>query len=49
MTPCRRDACPIYSPERRYRFALELPAGDRRAARRLGPLAALLRLSRSAS
>jgi uncharacterized membrane protein (UPF0127 family) len=49
MTPCRRDACPIYSPERRYRFALELPAGDRRAAKRLGPLAALLRLSRSAS
>jgi uncharacterized membrane protein (UPF0127 family) len=48
MTPCRRDPCPIYSPERRYRFALELPAGDRRAAKRLGPLAALLRLSRSA-
>jgi uncharacterized membrane protein (UPF0127 family) len=49
MTPCRRDPCPIYSPERRYRFALELPAGDRRAAKRLGPLAGLLRLSRSAT
>jgi uncharacterized membrane protein (UPF0127 family) len=49
MTPCRRDPCPVYSPERRYRFALELPAGDRRAAKRLGPLAALLRLSRAAS
>jgi uncharacterized membrane protein (UPF0127 family) len=49
MTPCRRDPCRIYSPERRYRFALELPAGDRRAAKRLGPLAALLQLSRSAS
>jgi uncharacterized membrane protein (UPF0127 family) len=49
MTPCRRDPCPVYSPERRYRFALELPAGDRRAAKRLGPLAALLRLSRSAT
>ena len=49
MTPCRRDPCPIYSPGRRYRFALELPAGDRRTAKRLGPLAALLRLTRSAS
>jgi uncharacterized membrane protein (UPF0127 family) len=49
MTPCRRDPCPIYSPGRRYRYALELPAGDRRTAKRLGPLAALLRLSRAAS
>jgi uncharacterized protein len=49
MEPCRRDPCRLYSPNRRYRFALELPAGDRRAAKRLGPLAALLRLSRSAS
>jgi uncharacterized membrane protein (UPF0127 family) len=49
MTPCRRDPCPIYSPGRRYRFALELSAGDRRTAKRLGPLAALLRLTRSAS
>jgi uncharacterized membrane protein (UPF0127 family) len=49
MTPCRRDPCPIYEPERRYRFALELPAGDPRAARRLGPLEALRRLSRSAT
>jgi uncharacterized membrane protein (UPF0127 family) len=49
MTPCRRDPCPIYEPGRRYRFALELRAGDRRAARRLGPLEALRRLSRSAT
>jgi uncharacterized membrane protein (UPF0127 family) len=49
MTPCRRDPCPIYEPERRYRFALELPGGDRRAAKRLGPLAALERLSRAAT
>jgi uncharacterized membrane protein (UPF0127 family) len=49
MKPCRRDPCPIYSPGRRYRYALELPAKDTRPARRLGPLAALQRLSRSAS
>lgn len=49
MTPCRRDPCPIYSPQRRYRFVLELPAGDRRPAKRLGPLVALQRLSRSAT
>jgi uncharacterized protein len=49
MTPCRRDPCPIYTPEGRYRFALELPAADRRPAKRLGPFAALQRLSRSAS
>jgi uncharacterized membrane protein (UPF0127 family) len=49
MTPCRRDPCPIYSAERKYRFALELPAVDRRPTKRLGPLAALQRLSRSAT
>jgi uncharacterized membrane protein (UPF0127 family) len=49
MKPCRLDPCPIYSPGRRYRYALELPAKDTRPARRLGPLAALQRLSRSAS
>lgn len=49
MMPCRRDVCPIYSPDRRYRFALELRAGDKRAAKRLGPLEALQRLSRSAT
>jgi hypothetical protein len=49
MKPCRNDPCAIYEPERRYRFALELRAGDRRAAKRLGPLEALQRLSRSAT
>lgn len=49
MKPCRNDPCAIYKPERRYRFALELPAGDRRSAKRLGPLEALQRLSRSAT
>lgn len=49
MKPCRNDPCVIYEPERRYRFALELPAGDRRSAKRLGPLEALQRLSRSAT
>ncbi len=44
MTPCRRDPCPIYEPGRSYRFALELGAGDSRAARRLGPPAQLRRL-----
>jgi uncharacterized membrane protein (UPF0127 family) len=48
MTPCRRDPCPIYEPRRRYRFALELPANDRRPALRLGPLAKLRQLSRTA-
>ena len=49
MTPCRRDPCPIYSPERRYRFALELRASDSRLARRLGPPSELRRLGRLAS
>lgn len=48
MTPCRRDPCPIYEPRRRYRFALELPASDTRPALRLGPLAKLRQLSRTA-
>lgn len=49
MTPCRRESCPVYTPGRRYRFALELPAGDTRPARRLGPLADIRRLARRAS
>lgn len=49
MTPCRSDPCPIYSPERRYRFALELRASDTRTARRLGPPSELRRLGRLAS
>jgi uncharacterized protein len=49
MTPCRRDPCPIYEPRRRYRFALELPSTDKRPALRLGPLAKLRQLSRSAA
>ena len=49
MTPCRSESCPIYSPGRRYRFALELRASDTRPAARLGPLAELRRLSRIAS
>ena len=49
MTPCRRDPCPIYSPRRRYRFALELRASDTRPAKRLGPPWELRRLSRIAS
>ena len=44
MVPCREDPCAIYDPGRRYRFALELRAGDRRLARKLGPLSALRRL-----
>jgi uncharacterized protein len=48
MTPCRRDPCPIYEPRRRYRFALELRANDSRPALRLGPLAKIRQLSRSA-
>jgi len=48
MTPCRRDPCRIYDPGRAYRFALELPASDRRPAKRLGPPRELRRLSRIA-
>jgi uncharacterized membrane protein (UPF0127 family) len=44
MVPCRDDPCAIYDPGRRYRFALELRAGDRRPARMLGPPAPLRRL-----
>jgi hypothetical protein len=44
MTPCLEDPCPIYDPGRRYRFALELRASDRRFAKRLGPLSELRRL-----
>ena len=49
MTPCRNDPCPIYTPDRAYRFALELRATDTRPARRLGPRSELRRLSRIAS
>ncbi|MBM2822273.1 MAG: hypothetical protein HW413_1019 [Thermoleophilia bacterium] len=49
MTPCRQEVCPIYSPGRRYRFALELRASDTRRAAKLGSLAELRRLSRLAS
>jgi uncharacterized protein len=49
MTPCRTDSCRIYSPGRRYRFALELRASDRRPATKLGPIGELRRLSRLAS
>ena len=49
MTPCRRDPCRTYDPGRAYRFALELPASDRRPAKRLGPLWELRRLSHIAS
>ncbi len=45
MTPCRTRPCPIYRPGTRYRFALELPAGDTRRARVLGPPGSLVRLS----
>lgn len=48
MTPCRTESCPIYSPGRVYRFALELGASDRRPAKKLGPIAELRRLSRLA-
>jgi uncharacterized membrane protein (UPF0127 family) len=44
MVPCKKDPCTIYDPGRTYRFALELPAGDKRPALRLGPRAALSRL-----
>jgi uncharacterized membrane protein (UPF0127 family) len=49
MTPCRRDPCRTYGPGSSYRFALELPATDRRLAKRLGPWWELRRLSRIAS
>lgn len=49
MTPCRTDSCPVYTPGRRYRFALELPAIDTRPARVLGPLADLRRLATRAT
>jgi uncharacterized membrane protein (UPF0127 family) len=44
MKPCRTDSCPIYVPGKRYRFALELPGGDKRPALKLGPRAELRRL-----
>jgi uncharacterized membrane protein (UPF0127 family) len=49
MTPCREDPCPIYDPGRAYRFALELPATDKRRGLTLGPRAALVRLTRAAT
>jgi uncharacterized membrane protein (UPF0127 family) len=49
MTPCRSESCPTYSPGRRYRFALELRATDTRLAARIGPLAKLRVLTRSAA
>lgn len=49
MTPCRSDPCRIYEPGRRYRFALELRAGDPRKAAKLGPLRELRRLARVAT
>ena len=49
MTPCRVDPCTVYDPRRAYRFALELPAGDRRRGLTLGPLRELRGLSRAAS
>ena len=49
MTPCREDPCRIYDPGKQYRFALELRATDRRPAQRIGPPAALVRLTRAAS
>lgn len=48
MTPCRTASCPIYSPRRTYRFALELRASDARPARKIGPVGELRRLSRLA-
>jgi uncharacterized membrane protein (UPF0127 family) len=49
MTPCHSDPCAIYDPGRMYRYALELPANDRRPARLLGPLRRLQRLVAAAS
>jgi uncharacterized membrane protein (UPF0127 family) len=48
MTPCRADPCRVYAPGRRYRFALELRAADKRPAAKLGPLRQLRRLSATA-
>ena len=48
MTPCREDPCRTYEPGRTYRFALELPASDKRPAATLGPLASLRRLAAAA-
>jgi uncharacterized membrane protein (UPF0127 family) len=49
MKPCHFDPCEIYDPGRFYRFALELRASDRRAAKRLGPVSELRRLIRLSS
>jgi uncharacterized membrane protein (UPF0127 family) len=49
MVPCKKDPCTTYDPGRTYRFALELPAGDKRPALRLGPRAALARLVQRSS
>ena len=49
MVPCKSEPCAIYDPGRTYRFALELPAGDKRPALRLGPRAALARLVQRSS
>ena len=49
MAPCKKEPCTIYDPGRTYRFALELPAGDKRPALRLGPRAALARLVQRSS
>lgn len=46
MEPCHADPCEIYDPGRAYRFALEMPVSDRRAAKRLGPVSELRRLVR---
>jgi hypothetical protein len=48
MKPCPTDSCPIYSPRRVYRFALELRASDTRPAKKLGPIGELRRFSRLA-
>ena len=48
MVPCRADPCRIYDSGSLYRFALELRASDRRAARRLGPVTELRRLTQAA-
>ncbi len=44
MKPCTADPCKVYYPKRLYRFALELPASDRRPAKVLGPVSELRRL-----
>jgi uncharacterized membrane protein (UPF0127 family) len=49
ITPCTSEPCAVYYPHRAYRFALELPATDRRVARALGPPASLRLLARRAS